>query len=236
MESAVSVKTRSVVVQVEVDRRLREDKRLHDSILAEAKRMAAEQQKEAEEAWRKDRVMFQHGPWEFERGYYFDAEAGPYISVSVLDYMNTGGAHPNRRTTTILWERDGGRRAKFDEIFRSPQPGSDVMEKLAALVREEVAKEKAERGADVSRPLEQDQWISAIKPDLSTMGALSLAPSTLPHKAAGMFFHFSPYDVGPYVEGDYTAYLSAEQLAPFLTPAARTWFGGERADQRSEER
>lgn len=235
METAVSLKSKAAAIEVEIDRRVRADKRLYESIVAEAKRAAAQWQREAEKAWRSDRIMFRHGPWEFERSYHVDAVAGFYISVSVLDYMNTGGAHPNHRTTTILWERDSGRRAQFGELLRDPQPGSEVLGKLAALLREEVAKEKTARGADVTRPLERDQWISAIKAELSTMGAPSLVPSRLSEKAAGMDFHFSPFDVGPYVEGDYTVYLSAEQLAPFLAHAARAWFGGERADQKSDE-
>jgi len=235
MQTAVSVKSPAIEVQIEVDQRLRMDQRLYDLIVAEAKEFAAAQRKQAEGEWRKDRTMFRHGPWSFERGYSFDAAAGPYISVSMLEYTNTGGAHPNHRTTRILWDREQGRRGSIGALFHETKPGGPALTKLAVLIREEVAKEKRERGADVQTPLEKDEWLSAIKPDLKTMGEPGLVASTIEGKTAGIDFHFSPYDVGSYAEGDYSAFVPWRALEPLLTEKARDWFGGERADTPAQE-
>ncbi|MCC6946866.1 MAG: DUF3298 and DUF4163 domain-containing protein [Bradyrhizobiaceae bacterium] len=231
MQAAVSVKSRAIEIQIDVDQRLRADKRLYESILAEAKRIAASQRKEADGEWSKDRTMFRNGPWSFERGYSFDAAAGPYISASVLEYSYTGGAHPNHRTTTILWDREQGRRASIAELFRETKSGGPTLTALAALIREEVAKEKRERDVDVQTPLEQDEWLSGIKPDLKMMGAPGLVTSTIDGKAAGIDFHFSPYDVGAYAEGDYGAFFPWQALDPLLTERARALFGGERMEE-----
>jgi hypothetical protein len=101
---------------------------------------------------------------------------------------------------------------------------------MARLIREDIAREKRERGIEVEADIEKDPSISRVKADLKTMGAPSLVPSTVAGKAAGLLFHFSHYDVGAYAEGAYTAYLPWEQLEPFLADKARVLFGGERAD------
>lgn len=232
---ALSAKSRSIEVEVTIDEKLRADERLYKGILQEARKMIDERSVEAEEAWREDRVMFRLGPWSYERGYYLDAEAGPYISVSVLDYSYTGGAHPNHRTTSILWNRELGRRASISGLFREAKPGGPTLTAIAKLLREEIAKEKRERDVEVDADPAKDEWVSAIKPDLKTMGAVILVPSEIAGKAAGIAFHFSQYDVGAYAEGAYCAYLPWQALEPFLADKARIWFGGDRADESATQ-
>lgn len=227
MQDAASSKSRAIEIKIEIDRRLREDKRLYDSILSEARRVSAERRKEADKLFRQEKSMFRHGPWSFERDYFFDAEAGPYISTSALEYSYSGGAHPNRRTTTILWNRKSGQRVSIAELFRETKPGGPTLAALAALIREDVAKEKRERDVPVADDLAKDEWLSAIKLELKTMGAPSLVASKDKGKAAGLYFHFSPYDVGAYVEGSYLAYVPWQKLEPFLTEQARALFGGQ---------
>ena len=237
MQDAVSSKSRAIEIKIEIDRRLRGDKRLYDSILSEAKRISAERRKEADKLFRQEKMMFRHGPWSFERDYFFDAEAGPYISASALEYSYSGGAHPNHRTTTILWDRKRGQRVSIAELFRETKPGGPTVTALAALIREDVAKEKRERDVPVAGDLAKDEWIAAIKSDLKTMGAPSLVASKDRGKAAGLDFHFSPYDVGAYAEGAYLAYIPWQKLEPFLTEQARALFGGEpvEAIQKKEQ-
>lgn len=230
MDTAISEKSPSIEVLVEVDRRLQADARLHASILNEAKRIATLRRREADEERRKDGGRFRVGPWSFERGYYLDAAAGPYLSVSVLEYSYAGGAHPNHRIATMLWDREQGRRASIEELFRETKPGGPTLSRLAVLIRAEIAKEKRERGIEVETPIEQDEWLSVIKADLNTMGAPALVASTVPGKAAGIDFHFSPYDVGPYVEGAFGAFIPWRAIEPLLTEKALRIFGGEPAD------
>lgn len=226
----LAAKSRSINVEITIDEKLRADQRLYRGLLKEAQQFIDERALEADKEWRADKTMFRNGPWEYERAYFLDAEAGPYIGVSVFTYSYTGGAHPNQRTTSILWDRERGRRATVGELFREAKPGGPTLTALAKLLREEVAKEKRARDIPVVTPVEKDEWLSAIKPDLKTMGAPLLVPSTVAGKAAGIDFHFSAYDVGSYAEGAFGGYLSWQTLTPFLTDKAHAWFGGERAD------
>lgn len=230
VKPTLSAKSRSINAEVTIDEKLRADERLYRGLLKEAQQFIDERALEADKEWRADKTMFRHGPWEYERAYFLDAEAGPYIGVSVFSYSYTGGAHPNQRTTSILWDRERGRRATVAELFREAKPGGPTLTALAKLLREEVAKEKRERDIEVDADLAKDEWLSAIKSDFKTMGAAILVPSTVAGKAAGIVFHFSQYDVGAYAEGAFSADLPWQTLDPFLADKARAWFGGERAD------
>ena len=60
------------------------------------------------------------------------------------------------------------------------------------------------------------------------IGAVTLAPSTEPGKSSGLTFHYPPYAVGPYVEGQYVAFVPWETLKPYLSPDGAAIFGGAR--------
>ena len=57
---------------------------------------------------------------------------------------------------------------------------------------------------------------------------MTLAPSTEAGKSSGLTFHYPPYAVGPYAEGEYVAFVPWETLKPYLTPEGATIFGGAR--------
>jgi hypothetical protein len=72
------------------------------------------------------------------------------------------------------------------------------------------------------------EWYKDLKPTLLKIGAVTLAPSTVSGKSSGLTFHYPPYAVGPYVEGEYVAFVPWETLKPFLTPGGANIFGGAR--------
>ena len=47
-------------------------------------------------------------------------------------------------------------------------------------------------------------------------------------KSSGLTFHYSPYAVGSYAEGEYVAFVPWETLKPYLTPEGVKIFGGAR--------
>ena len=57
---------------------------------------------------------------------------------------------------------------------------------------------------------------------------MSLTPSTEPGKSSGLTFHYSPYAVGSYAEGEYIAFVPWEKLKPYLSPEGVRIFGGAR--------
>ena len=67
-----------------------------------------------------------------------------------------------------------------------------------------------------------------VEPKLLKIGPVSLAPSTVAGKSSGLTFHYSPYAVGSYAEGEYVAFVPWETLKPYLTPEGVRIFGGAR--------
>jgi len=84
--------------------------------------------------------------------------------------------------------------------------------------------------------LERDHFINdGIKPRILEIGAVTLAPSTQDGKSSGLTFHYSPYAVGPYVEGTYTVFVPWSAFRQFLSPQGAALFGGERPKSDEEK-
>jgi Protein of unknown function (DUF3298) len=54
-------------------------------------------------------------------------------------------------------------------------------------------------------------------------------------KSSGLTFHYPPYAVGPYAEGQYVAFVPWETLKPYLTPEGLRIFSGSRPKGDAEE-
>ena len=50
----------------------------------------------------------------------------------------------------------------------------------------------------------------------------------MPGKSSGLTFHYSPYAVGAYAEGSYTAFVPWRILRPYLTAEGLAIFGGDK--------
>jgi hypothetical protein len=85
--------------------------------------------------------------------------------------------------------------------------------------------------------LQRDTFINeGIKPKILGLGPLTLAPSTETGKSSGLTFHYSPYGVGPYVEGPYTVFVPWTKFQQYLLPQGAALFGGERPKDDKEAR
>jgi hypothetical protein len=85
--------------------------------------------------------------------------------------------------------------------------------------------EKKKRDASETATAE---WYKELGPTLLKIGAVTLAPSTEAGKSSGLTFHYPPYAVGPYAEGEYVAFVPWEALEPYLTPEGAKIFDGAR--------
>jgi hypothetical protein len=230
----LSVKTSYVEIEVSIAKELRSYPQLYSTLLADAKNYAEQNRKEADAAWQTDRLLFRNHPWTFDRSYRLRVAAGPHVSVLIDSGEYTGGAHPNSLLDTLLWDSGPNRRADMQTLFREAAKDGPTTTALAKLVRDAIVAEKKKRDIPVDDPA-TDSWLEPIKPDFSTLGAPSLAPSTVAGRAAGMTFHFSPYGVGPYAEGPYTAFLPFSAIEPYLTDEAKTVFAGARLKSDEDE-
>ena len=226
-----TVKTQYVEVDVRIDRRLQAFPKLYSHLVTEGKKYGVESKEETAAQWRDDKSVFRGLAYNFSQVYRLRTAAGKYVSVIVDQSEFTGGAHPNHGSTTLLWDREKNAEADFEKLFKDTANGSADMQTLSKLVLDALAAEKKAR--DVPFDM-NDMWFKDWKPEYGNFGDPSLAPSTERGKASGVTFHFSPYAVGAYAEGDYAAFVPASALMPLLTPEAQKLFGGERPESDKE--
>jgi len=196
----------------------------------EGDRWAAKWRKDAAEAWRTDKFMRERGlRWTVERSYETASVVGPYVSVLRTDYLNTGGAHPNTQMETILWDGKAGKRISIRPFFTEMADGGPTMTALAALVRKAVIAEKKARGIPAEM-IADPEWLKGIEPKLTAIGPVTLTPSTEADKSAGLTIHFSPYAVGPYVEGSYVVFIPWQTFKSYLSATGAAVFAGARPE------
>lgn len=146
-----------------------------------------------------------------------------FISVRRAGSRVAGGAHPESWVKAWSWDVAENRLASIADMVQ----GQAGLQALAAALR------KAAR--DMAHGGEADSfWTAAIddaiRPDAAALTRFTLTPSTEAGKAAGLDFHFSPYEIGPYAAGAPALHVGMDVLAPLLTERARRIFGGDKAE------
>lgn len=221
-----SIKTRAVDASVLLDDNIKADPALAADCLAEGRKWMDKNAAEAAASRKRDPVMFRNGAWTFERKYSTrSVTSGHYVSIIRSDYMNTGGAHPNSDVDTILWDATSKKRISIRPFFTETADNGPAMKAMLTGVIASLNIEKKKRGAGDTATAE---WYKGLEPKLLKIGAVTLAPSTVSGKSSGLTFHYPPYAVGPYAEGEYVAFVPWEALQPYLTPEGMAIFGGVR--------
>ncbi len=221
-----AIKTGAIEASVSLDARIKADAALAANCLAEGKAWAEKNRADADKERRQDPQMFRSGAWSMERSY--DTRSvvdGRYVSIVRSDYTNTGGAHPNSDVNTILWDSAAKKRISIRPFFTETADGGATMKAMVKAVLASLTAEKKRRDANETAT---SDWFKSVEPKLLRIGAVTLAPSTVPSKSSGLTFHYPPYAVGPYAEGEYVAFVPWETLKPYLTPEGSKIFGGAR--------
>lgn len=226
----ISIATKGIDVSVTIDEALRAYPGLYDNLLAEGRHDAAKWRADAQTERAGDRRSIAEGiAWTYTRTYRLrSVVAQHYVSILRDDGSYEGGAHPNSIVNTILWDTHAKKRISMRPFFTEVADNGPAMTALANAIRAALVKEKKARGAEVDDPPEKDTWLAAVKPQILNLGAVTLAPSTVGGKSSGLTFHFSPYGVGAYAEGAYTAYVPWTTFKDFLSPTGVAIFAGER--------
>lgn len=220
--------TNTIEASVTIDARLKAWPSLYGGLLAEGKREIVKWRLQSEKSRKEMSDIFRDGRrYSFERAYTERSAIGPYVSVVRADYLDGLGAHPNHSTNTILWDATANKRISIRPFFKESATGGPTLTRLAHLIRVALAAEKKARGIEVGDP-DTDTELASVKPELLKMGAVALAPSTEKDRSAGMIFYFSPYAVGAYVEGDYTAFIPWTDFKDGLSPQGAALFAGTR--------
>jgi hypothetical protein len=220
-----SIKSKAIEASVILDEKIKADPALAANCLAEGKAWAAKNRADADKERKQEPELFRDGPWTMERKYETRSVVdGRYVSIVRGDYENTGGAHPNSSSNTILWDKSAGKRISIRPFFTETADDGPTLKAMRRGVIASLVVEKKKRGAEGS----DASAIEAIEPKLLKIGPVSLAPSTEESKSSGLTFHYSPYAVGSYAEGAYIAFVPWETLKPYLTPEGARIFGGAR--------
>jgi hypothetical protein len=221
-----AVRNKNIEASVFLDEKIKADAALSADCLAEGKRWIDKNAADAVAARKQDPVLFRNGGWSFERKYAARSVVdGRYVSIVRSDYMDTGGAHPNSDVDTILWDAAAKRRISIRPFFTETADDGPTMQAMLKSVIASLNIEKKKRGTSETATAE---WFKSLEPKLLKIGAVTLAPSTEAGKASGLTFHYPPYAVGPYAEGQYVAFVPWENLKPYLTPEGLKIFGGAR--------
>jgi hypothetical protein len=221
-----AIKNRNIDASVFLDDQIKADPALSADCLAEGRKWMEKNAAEAAASRKQNPVMFRDGAWTFERKYSVrSAVDGYYVSIVRSDYMNTGGAHPNSDVDTILWDTAAKKRISIRPFFTETADNGPTMKAMLKAVIASLSIEKKKRDATETATSE---WYKGLEPKLLKIGAVTLAPSTEAGRSSGLTFHYPPYAVGPYAEGQYVAFVPWEALKPYLTPKGVKIFGGAR--------
>jgi hypothetical protein len=225
---AAAISTRTIEATLTIDPKLKAWPGLHDSLLAEGKRELNKMLRQSEKDRKETPDMFHDGRrYAFDRAYAERSAIGRYVSVTRADYLDGLGAHPNHDTNTILWDATARKRISIRPFFKESTAGGPTLTRLAHLIRVSLAAEKKARDIEVGDP-DSDVELANVQPDLLKMGAVALVPSIEKDKSAGLVFYFSPYAVGAYYEGDYTAFVPWTEFKDNLSAEGAALFGGAR--------
>jgi len=221
-----AIKNRNVEANVFLDDKIKADPALAADCLAEGKKWIDKNAAETNASRKEDPQLFHDGGWSFERKY--DTRSvvdGHYVSIVRSDYMDTHAAHPNSDVNTILWDATQNKRISIRPFFTETADNGPTMKAIHSGIIASLNAEKKKRDIDETGA---DEWYKDLEPKLLKIGAVTLAPSTVSGKSSGLTFHYPPYAVGSYVEGEYVAFVPWEALKPYLSPEGAKIFGGAR--------
>ena len=222
----ISIKTKAVEASVLLDDKIKADAALAADCLAEGKKWVDRNAADAAASRKQDPVLFRNGGWTFERKYVVRSVTdGRYVSIVRSDYMNTGGAHPNSGVDTILWDAAAKKRISIRPFFAETADNGPAM---TAMLKGVIASLNAEKKKRDAGDIATAEWYKGLEPKLLKIGAVTLAPSTVSGKSSGLTFHYPPYAVGPYAEGEYVAFVPWQTLKAYLSPEGTSIFGGAR--------
>jgi len=228
-----AIKNKTIEANVFLDGKIKADPALAAYCLADGRSWLDKNAADAAKERKQDPQFFKDGPWSYERKYSIrSVVADRYVSIVRDDYMDAHAAHPNTNVNTILWDKAENKAISIRPFFTET---ADSGPTLSAMQKAIIASLRAEKKKRDSSETATAEWFKGVEPKLLKIGAVTLAPSTEAGKSSGLTFHYPPYAVGPYVEGEYVAFVPWETLKPYLTPEGQRIFGGARPKGDAEE-
>ncbi|WP_233286112.1 RsiV family protein [Bradyrhizobium brasilense] len=210
-----TIRNANIEANVYLDDKIKADSALAADCLGEGKKWIDKNAAEAAADRKQEPDLFKdRGGYSFERKYSERSVVdGRYVSVLRDDYMDTHGAHPNSDVNTILWDTTAKKRISIRPFFTETADNGPALTAMRKAIVSALNAEKKRRGAGETATAE---WYKELKPSLLT-------------------FHYPPYAVGPYAEGQYVIFVPWETLKPYLTPEGAKIFAGARPKGDADE-
>jgi hypothetical protein len=223
------IKTKTIDASVSIDPTLKAYPGLYPRLLAAGKRAMREWRAAANKDYRESRQFFREGhSYEFDRTYEKRSAIQGYVSIVRSDFnYSAGAAHPNHPVDTLLWDVKARKFINVRRFFNETATSGPTMRTLAKVIRAAVIAAKNTRGIP-PKMADDPMWLDSIKPDLTKIGGVAIAPSTESGKSAGLIIYFPPYAVGSYAEGDYIVFVPWTMYKTHLSAAGERLFGGTR--------
>lgn len=133
------------------------------------------------------------GPWFSKYAYVVETPSPTYASVVFYKEEYTGGAHGNKATTVLSFNRESGKTLTLDDVF------ADKEKSVAALLPLITKGVQALKAKD-AEPVKGDAQTLDVK-----MERMALTP-------AGIRVFYDPYELGSYVEGAFVTDIAKEEL------------------------
>jgi hypothetical protein len=211
-----------------IDPKLKAFPALYERLLAAGKREIAKARSSAEAQRKTDPELFTDGKqFSDYRTYAVRAQAAHYVSIVRNISTYEGGAHPNPGIDTLLWDTQSGKMTNIRQFFTEFADNGPTLTTLTRKIRLAMVAAKKKNGIDDVDP-DKDEWLSSIKPQITNIGGIALAPSTEAGKSSGFIAYFGPYVAGSYAEGTYSVFIPWTEFQGQLSPAGAAVFGGAR--------
>ena len=155
-------------------------------------------------------------PYELGIEYRMAAETPRLVSLRVRRFENTGGAHPNTTLDALTWEKAANRPVAMTDLFAPDADMTGADRALCEAIR--AAKRERTGQAELSGEFTACPALRSVR--------ATLVPSTVTGKAGGLAVLFSPYEIGPYVEGAYEVVVPFAAIRSALSPDFAAEFDG----------
>ncbi len=142
--------------------------------------------------------------------------------VSLLSgvYSYTGGAHGNLIYRALVYDLASNEVVPLEALFT---PGVPFLRTIATFVREDLYRQKRAIGSFIDEAGEDDFIERGTEPALENFEIYGIYGNA-GGEARGLSFHFAPYYVGSFVEGEFSVKVPLVVFEAFLTPRAHAWF------------
>jgi len=137
--------------------------------------------------------------WKFEQNIKFTCSYTHtgFLSVLFKDYQYTGGAHGNTILRAIILNPDERHEFHLKDFFKG-----DILSSIQLPVRKKLR-----------ASLSSDAFLDEGTTTLSDFAIFTLSEDSI-------FFHFSPYQVASYSDGDQSVSISLSELENFIWPTS----------------